>query len=36
MTKLFGNLIPSEMWLKNHRVIFDIVNGEFRINYITK
>ena len=30
------DLIPSESWLEEHRVTFDIVNGEFRINYITK
>ena len=29
------DLIPSELWLKDHRVTFDIINGEFRI-YLPK
>lgn len=29
------DLIPSISWLKNHRIPFDIINGEFRI-YLSK
>jgi len=29
------DLIPSKSWLKNHRIPFDIINGEFRI-YLPK
>lgn len=28
--KDYEDLIPSESWLKDHRVPFDIVNGEFK------
>ena len=28
----YADLIPSESWLQNHRVTFDIINGEFRIH----